>query len=118
MCDYLTARCRVSVLLNIRHVLFACSTHPFIITTYSFSSSLRPLLYSQMYCALHVLLLSLVQYLVIYSVEDAAALVYAVENTNHQQMHKESFIINRNTLLHVSTLLGHIQGELFLLSLR
>jgi hypothetical protein len=24
-------------------------------------------------------------------------------NTNHQQMHKESFIINRNTLLHVST---------------
>jgi hypothetical protein len=28
-------------------------------------------------------------------------------------MHKESFIINRNTLLHVSTLLGHLQGELF-----
>jgi hypothetical protein len=27
-------------------------------------------------------------------------------------MHKESFIINRNTLLHVSTLLGHLQGEL------
>jgi hypothetical protein len=26
------------------------------------------------------------------------------KNTNHQQMHKESFIINRNTLLHVSTL--------------
>jgi hypothetical protein len=26
-------------------------------------------------------------------------------------MHKESFIINRNTLLHVSTLLGHLQGE-------
>jgi hypothetical protein len=38
-------------------------------------------------------------------------------NTNHQQMHKKSFIINRNTLLHVSTLLGHLQGELFLLSL-
>jgi hypothetical protein len=34
-------------------------------------------------------------------------------NTNHQQMDKESFIINRNTLLHVSTLLGHLQGELF-----
>jgi hypothetical protein len=34
------------------------------------------------------------------------------KNTN-QQMHKESFIINRNTLLHVSTLLGHLQGELF-----
>jgi hypothetical protein len=33
--------------------------------------------------------------------------------TDHQQMHKESFIINRNTLLHVSTLLGHLQGELF-----
>jgi hypothetical protein len=28
-------------------------------------------------------------------------------------MHKQSFIINRNTLLHVSTLLGHLQGELF-----
>jgi hypothetical protein len=27
-------------------------------------------------------------------------------------MHKESFIINRNTLLHVSTLLGHLQGLL------
>jgi hypothetical protein len=25
----------------------------------------------------------------------------------------KSFIINRNTLLHVSTLLGHLQGELF-----
>jgi hypothetical protein len=35
------------------------------------------------------------------------------KNTNHQQMHKKSFIINRNTLLHVSTLLGHLQGELF-----
>jgi hypothetical protein len=35
------------------------------------------------------------------------------KNTNHQQMHKESFIINCNTLLHVSTLLGHLQGELF-----
>jgi hypothetical protein len=28
-------------------------------------------------------------------------------------MHKESFIINRNTLLHVSALLGHLEGELF-----
>jgi hypothetical protein len=35
------------------------------------------------------------------------------KNTNHQQMHKESFIINRNTLLHVSTLLGQLQGEHF-----
>jgi hypothetical protein len=30
-------------------------------------------------------------------------------------MHKESFIINRNTLLHVSTLLGDFQGELFVI---
>jgi hypothetical protein len=30
-------------------------------------------------------------------------------------MNKESFIINRNTLLHVSTLLGHLQGELFVI---
>jgi hypothetical protein len=37
------------------------------------------------------------------------------KNTNHQQMHKESFIINGNTLLHVSTLLGHLQGELFVI---
>jgi hypothetical protein len=35
------------------------------------------------------------------------------KNTNHQQMHKESFIINRNGILHVSTLPGHLQGELF-----
>jgi hypothetical protein len=28
-------------------------------------------------------------------------------------MHKQSFIINCNTLLHVSTLLGHLQGERF-----
>jgi hypothetical protein len=30
-------------------------------------------------------------------------------------MHKESFIINRNILLHVSTLLDHLQGELFVI---
>jgi hypothetical protein len=30
-------------------------------------------------------------------------------------MHKESFIINCNTFLHVSTLLGHLQGELFVI---
>jgi hypothetical protein len=30
-------------------------------------------------------------------------------------MHKESFIINCNTLLHVSTLLGHLQGEHFVI---
>jgi hypothetical protein len=33
------------------------------------------------------------------------------KNTYHQQMRKEGFVINRNTLLHVSTLLGHLQGE-------
>jgi hypothetical protein len=38
--------------------------------------------------------------------------IYICTNSNHQQMHKESFIINRNTLLHVSTLLGHLHGEL------
>jgi hypothetical protein len=30
-------------------------------------------------------------------------------------MHKESFIIKYNTLLHVATLLGHLQGELFVI---
>jgi exonuclease I len=39
-------------------------------------------------------------------------LMFRYKNTNHQQMHKDSFIINCNTLLHVSTLLGHLQGEL------
>jgi hypothetical protein len=43
-------------------------------------------------------------------VSDKTAFIF--KNTNHQQMHKESLIINRNTLLHVSTLLGHLQGEL------
>jgi hypothetical protein len=32
---------------------------------------------------------------------------------NHQQMHKGVFFIKCKTLLHVSTLLGHLQGELF-----
>jgi hypothetical protein len=35
---------------------------------------------------------------------------YIIQKKNHQQMHKE-FFINCNTLLHVSTLLGHLQGE-------
>jgi cytochrome bd-type quinol oxidase subunit 1 len=42
-----------------------------------------------------------------------SAISWSYKNTNHQQMHKESFIINCNTLLHVSTLLGHLQGEPF-----
>jgi hypothetical protein len=29
------------------------------------------------------------------------------------KMHKEVFFLTCNTLLHVSTLLGHLQGELF-----
>jgi hypothetical protein len=37
------------------------------------------------------------------------------KNTNHKQMHKKSFIISCNTLLHVSTLLGYLQGELFVI---
>jgi hypothetical protein len=41
--------------------------------------------------------------------------VEVYKNNNHQQMHKESFIINCNALLHVSTLLGHLQGELFVI---
>jgi hypothetical protein len=36
------------------------------------------------------------------------------KNFKHQQMHKEFFLVNYNTLLHVSTLLGHLQGETFL----
>jgi hypothetical protein len=53
--------------------------------------------------------------MVSYNIEAIVQLktILKYKNTNHQQMHKESFIINRNTLLHVSTLLGHLQGELF-----
>jgi hypothetical protein len=40
---------------------------------------------------------------------------HIIMTINHQQMHKENFIINCNTLLHVSTLLGHLQGELFVI---
>jgi hypothetical protein len=39
--------------------------------------------------------------------------LYYIKNFKHQQMHKEFFLINYNTLLHVSTLLGHLQGETF-----
>jgi hypothetical protein len=39
--------------------------------------------------------------------------LYYTKTVITNKMHKESFIINRNTLLHVSTLLGHLQGELF-----
>jgi hypothetical protein len=50
-----------------------------------------------------------------YRIKCRLTLMLLVENTDHQQIHKESFIINRNTLLHVSTLLGHLQGELFVI---
>jgi hypothetical protein len=49
----------------------------------------------------------------LHSISCSANIIW-FKNTNHQQMHKESFIINRNTLLHVSTLFGHLQGEFFL----
>jgi hypothetical protein len=35
------------------------------------------------------------------------------KNFKHQRMHKEFFSVNYDTLLHVSTLLGHLQGETF-----
>jgi hypothetical protein len=35
------------------------------------------------------------------------------KNFKHQRMHKEFFFVNYNTLLHVSTMLGHLQGETF-----
>jgi hypothetical protein len=38
--------------------------------------------------------------------------LYYTKTLITNKMHKENFIINRNTLLHVSTLLGHLQGEL------
>jgi hypothetical protein len=37
--------------------------------------------------------------------------LYYTKNFKHQQMHKEFFLVNYNTLLHVSPLLGHLQGE-------
>jgi hypothetical protein len=38
---------------------------------------------------------------------------YIIQKHQSPKKHKESFIINCNTLLHVSTLLGHLPGELF-----
>jgi hypothetical protein len=49
--------------------------------------------------------------LLIFNVFHVRALYYT-KNIKHQQMHKEIFV-NYNTLLHVSTLLGHLQGETF-----
>jgi hypothetical protein len=59
------------------------------------------------------LYLFLKQQLLIWCVPRPWTVLY--KNTNHQQMHKESFIINCNTVLHVSTLLGHLQGELLVI---
>jgi hypothetical protein len=61
---------------------------------------------------LDVLKWAYIEVIRIFSVFHVRALYYT-KKTNHQQMHKESFITNRNTLLHVSNLLGHLQGELF-----
>jgi hypothetical protein len=41
--------------------------------------------------------------------------LYYTKTLITNKMHNESFIINRNTLLQVSTLLGHLQGELFVI---
>jgi hypothetical protein len=35
------------------------------------------------------------------------------KNFKHQQMHKEFILVNYNSLLHVSTLRGHLPGETF-----
>jgi hypothetical protein len=39
--------------------------------------------------------------------------LYYTKNFKDQQMHKEFFLVNYNTLLRISTLLGHLQGETF-----
>jgi hypothetical protein len=41
--------------------------------------------------------------------------LYYTKTQITNKMHKESFIINCNTLLRVSTLLGHLQGECFVI---
>jgi hypothetical protein len=41
--------------------------------------------------------------------------LYYTKTLINNRMHKDSFIINRNTLLHVSTLLGHLQREIFVI---
>jgi hypothetical protein len=40
---------------------------------------------------------------------------YSIQKTLITNKCTKSFLINRNTLLHVSTLLGHLQGELFVI---
>jgi hypothetical protein len=47
-----------------------------------------------------------------YNLKSGFCKPHFIQKHYHQQMHKESIIINCNTLLHVSTLLGHLQGEL------
>jgi hypothetical protein len=47
------------------------------------------------------------------SVETVLQLKFCTKTLITNKCTKESFIINCNTLLHVSTLLGHLQGELF-----
>jgi hypothetical protein len=49
-----------------------------------------------------------------FNVSYVRALYYA-KTLITNKMNKESFIINCNTLLHVSNLLGHLQGELFVI---
>jgi hypothetical protein len=49
----------------------------------------------------------------LFNVFHVRALYYTKKNFKHQQMHKEFFLVNYNTLLHVSTLLRHLQGETF-----
>jgi hypothetical protein len=39
--------------------------------------------------------------------------LYYTKNFKHQQMHKEFILVNYNSLPHVWTLLGHLQGETF-----
>jgi hypothetical protein len=41
--------------------------------------------------------------------------LYYTKTLITNKMHEESFIINCNTLQHVSTLLGHLQGERFVI---
>jgi hypothetical protein len=38
---------------------------------------------------------------------------YIIQNTLNTNEYTKSFFVNYNTLLHVSTLLGHLQGETF-----
>jgi hypothetical protein len=72
------------------------------------------------YCAVRAGYLNVIQvnfcmYMVKRSVPLVSGFGIDAKTLITNKMHKESFIVNCNTFLHVSTLQDHLQGELFVI---